>query len=504
MSKTEQEEKYRSPSQNIKRYENLNNNELKFKKKIPSPIVHESRFKEKEREKRYDDSYDYHDYSSERKRYNNSRSRSYSRKKHSSSKYKSRHSYYDDDRKYERSHRHHRHHRHRRHHKDYSERNSHNRNRWDDEDDSVRKQILKNNSLNVYLQGKSSNIFYDDNYLPLSSNPYKYLGKPELNEAPNLNLDKIEEIPISVSDICKKDFELYVLNLPQDLTEDQIKELLNTALISIEANEKKGDPITKVTKPKNGNFFILEFRTRTECKNAMNLNGMKILSRTLKIGVPNYLTEKDKNNYNSSINNINNGVHDLFPILSSFEKEFDYKKGYGIDNTTYNNYNSYSSKMNNLLTGQNLLYNIPLMNYSSNNMAEQKKIEEENNQPEPGSKLHIINIPLSFCENDVYKLFKKFGKIKKIEMIQDAETKKFNGQCYLEYEKEKSYQDAINYATGLKLGDNFLLINRVNPKEDNKINATKINYLENTNYKNNNSALGILGSSINLQSYLKK
>ena len=61
-----------------------------------------------------------------------------------------------------------------------------------------------------------------------------------------------------------KDFELYVINLPQDLTEDQIKELLNTALISIEANEKKGEPITKVTKPKNGKFFILEFRTRRE------------------------------------------------------------------------------------------------------------------------------------------------------------------------------------------------------------------------------------------------
>ena len=133
----------------------------------------------------------------------------------------------------------------------------------------MRRQLLKTNSINAFLQGKSSNIFYDDNYLPLSSDPYKYLGKPGLKDN-NISLDKINEIPISCSDISKKDVELYVINLPGDLLEEQIKELLNTALISIEANDIKGNPIIKVTKGKNGKFFILEFRTANECKNAMN------------------------------------------------------------------------------------------------------------------------------------------------------------------------------------------------------------------------------------------
>lgn len=108
----------------------------------------------------------------------------------------------------------------------------------------MRRHLLEANSLNAYLQGKSSNIFYDDNYLPLTSNSYKYLGKPGLDD--NINcLDKIDEIPVSTSDISKKEVELYVINLPSDLTEDQIKELLNTALISIEANDKPGNPIVK-------------------------------------------------------------------------------------------------------------------------------------------------------------------------------------------------------------------------------------------------------------------
>ena len=312
MSRIEQEEKKKSNEQNSRqRYENLNNNELKFKKKTPSTLNN----------KEYDsysnnssDSYRNQRYSpysrSNHKRYN-SRSRS-----RSNSKY--RHSHYNE-RRYDDYH-HHRHHRHRRHHRDYSDRKNNDRNR-EEEEEYMRREILKNNSISAFLQGKSSNIFYDDNYSPISSNPYKYLGKPNLDD---IGLDKLNEIPVSPSDICKKDFELYVVNLPQDLAEDQIKELLNTALISIEANEQKGEPITKVTKPKNGKFFLLEFRSRSECKNAIKLNGMKILNRTLKIGIPNYLNEKDGNN-NPINNNTNSSTHDLFPILSSFEKELDYK-----------------------------------------------------------------------------------------------------------------------------------------------------------------------------------
>ena len=494
MSNGEQDEKKKSIEKHSRsRYENLNNNELKFKKKIPSQIYskendsYSNYSSDSSRNKRYSQ------YSKSNYRKNNSRSRSNSREKNGS---KYRHYRYDE-RRYDDRH-HHRHHRHRHHHRDYSEKSKNNKIRYrdrDEEEESIRREILKNNSINAFLQGKSSNIFYDDNYLPISSNPYKYLGKPGLEDN---NLDKMNEIPVSTSDICKKDFELYVVNLPQDLAEEQIQELLNAALISIEANERKGEPITKVTKPKNGKYFILEFRTRTECKNALKLNGMKILNRTLKIGQPNYLNETEANNLNN--NTINSSSHDLFPILSSFGKEFDYKKGLGVDTSSFINY---QNKINNLISGQNLLYNNPMLYSSSNlNLSEQKKVREnseEKNKPEPGTKLHIVNLPENFNENDVNKLFKTFGKIKKIELLK-YETNKFNGQCYLEYEKEKSYQDAINCGTGIKLGDNFLLINRVNPKDNNKIDSSKINYLEKGKYKTN-SALGILGSSINLQTY---
>ena len=501
MSKPEMDVLRKEREQNmISKYDNLNNNELKFKKKIPSNL------KERDLDNKEDyseSSYSHrkrNSYSRNHHRRQDSRSRSrsnsYSRKRYSP---KHRYSNYREDKKYsEHHHHHHRRHKHsKRHHRDNSSRRSKNIYK-DEEEESMRRQILKNNSISAFLQGKSSNIFYDDNYLPLSSNPYKYLGKPGLEDNNNISLDKIDEIPISESDISKKDIELYVINLPIDLAEDQIKELLNTALISIEANDKIGNPIIKVTKGKKGNYFILEFRTANECKNAMKLNGMKILSRTLKIGQPIYSNEKNGNNTNF---NGNNGVHDLFPILSSFEKEFDYKKG--IDNKIINNINyNYQNIANNLISGQNILYN----NGSLTSGLSEQKISQsikEKIQPEPGSKLHVMNLPISFNENDIITLFKKFGKIRKIELLNDEETNKFNGQCYLEYEKEKSYQDAINYGTGLKLGDNFLLINRINEKDNNKLDGNKINLINQGNYKSK-SSLGILASSINLRNITKQ
>ncbi len=48
-----------------------------------------------------------------------------------------------------------------------------------------------------------------------------------------------------------------------------------------------------------------------------------------------------------------------------------------------------------------------------------------------------------------------------------------------------------------------MLINRVNPKENNKIDGNKINYINNGNYKSN-SSLGILASSVNLGTLSKQ
>ena len=471
--------------QNQKKYENFTNNELiKFKDKNPSNYRKSPIDQNDSIEKQSPST------SRSRDKRENSLSVSYYSKSKHSHRYKKNYSPYKDRsgkyHKYNRS-------RSRDHSKSFS-RNSKKYNNKYNYRKSNKNKYNKSN-LDAYIKGKCSHIFRDENYTPIASNNSYLYNNDYLSNNLSNSLDIIDtknnEIPISMSDPNKKDKELYVLNLLKDLDEDKVKELLNAALISIEANDTSGGPIINVTKNKEKNYFILEFRSKSECQNAMKLNGMKILCRSLKLGKPKYLNENDKKDKNLNINNTNNNMHDLFPMLSSFEKELDYKSQ--IDNKINN---SLFNKDNNNSNLQNYNGN----NYQINNNS--LNLQNKNNlQTEPGTKLHITNLPKNLSENDIYKFFKIFGEIRKIELLKD--DGKFNGQCYLEYENEKSNQDALNYGTCVKLGDDFLLIKKINAKDDNQNLISQNNYIKSGNFKQN-STLGILASSVNTVIPFKK
>lgn len=472
--------------QNQTKYENFTNNELlKFKDKNPNNYRKSPLDQNDSLEKQSPST------SRSREKRDNSLSASfYSKNKRSHNRYKKNYSPYKN-----RSGRYHKYNRSRS--RDHSKSFSRNSKRYNNKYNYRKSNKNKYNrsNIDVYIKGKYSHIFRDENYTPITSNnSYLYNNNYLSNNLSN-SLDITDtqenEIPISMSDPSKKDIELYVLNLYKDLDEDKVKELLNAALISIEANDSTGGPIINVTKNAEKNYFILEFRTESECQKAMKLNGMKILCRPLKLGKPKYLNENDKKDKNININNANNNMHDLFPMLSSFEKELDYKTQ--ID-----------SKINNTLFNKDS-NNSNLQNYNGNNYQinnNSLNIQDKNNlQTEPGTKLHIMNLPKDLNEDDIYKFFKIFGEIRKIELLK--EDGKFNGQCYLEYENEKSNQDALNYGTCVKLGNDFLLIKKINPKDSSQNLISGNNYMKSGNFKQN-STLGILASSVNTVIPFKK
>ena len=86
-------------------------------------------------------------------------------------------------------------------------------------------------------------------------------------------------IPITNSDISKRPRELYLSNYPEELTPNDILELMNTALISIKGNTQSGNPIIDIwmnTEQKNA---FLEFRSPEEASNALKLDGLNILGK---------------------------------------------------------------------------------------------------------------------------------------------------------------------------------------------------------------------------------
>lgn len=99
-------------------------------------------------------------------------------------------------------------------------------------------------------------------------------------------INKNPDIPISNSDPAKIKRELYITNFPEGLIPSQITELMNTAMIAINANVKQGNPIVSSWINPDANYAILEFRTEEEANNAFKLDGISILGKSIKIGRP--------------------------------------------------------------------------------------------------------------------------------------------------------------------------------------------------------------------------
>jgi len=61
---------------------------------------------------------------------------------------------------------------------------------------------------------------------------------------------------------------------------------LNTALITLKANTKAGDPVLSAWISTDGHYAFVEFRTAEEANNGFLLNTISILGQPLKVGRP--------------------------------------------------------------------------------------------------------------------------------------------------------------------------------------------------------------------------
>ena len=131
-------------------------------------------------------------------------------------------------------------------------------------------------------------------------------------------VNKNPDIPISNSDPAKIKRELYVTNFPEILIPSQLTELMNTAMIAINANIKSGNPIVSTWINPEANYAICEFRTEEEANNAFKLDGISILGKNIKIGRPQNPGEE---NIHQQISKTLINSEDMFPTLTSFEKD---------------------------------------------------------------------------------------------------------------------------------------------------------------------------------------
>lgn len=87
--------------------------------------------------------------------------------------------------------------------------------------------------------------------------------------------------PISTSESLKRNRELFINNLPEGLSSKEVMDLMNTAMIAMDANIKSGNPIIGAWMSTEQNCSFLEFRTQEEANNAFKLDGISLLGNVI-------------------------------------------------------------------------------------------------------------------------------------------------------------------------------------------------------------------------------
>ena len=80
-------------------------------------------------------------------------------------------------------------------------------------------------------------------------------------------------------------------------------------------------------------------------------------------------------------------------------------------------------------------------------------------------KLYVGNLPFTTTEDEVRELFEEFGTIESLAMINDRDTGRFRGFCFIEMESDAA-DEAITGLNGTAFSGRNLTVNEARPRED--------------------------------------
>jgi len=80
-------------------------------------------------------------------------------------------------------------------------------------------------------------------------------------------------------------------------------------------------------------------------------------------------------------------------------------------------------------------------------------------------KVYVGNLSFNATEEQVQDLFAEFGKVESLAMINDRDTGRFRGFCFVEME-DSAANAAINALNGKIVDDRDLRVNEARPREE--------------------------------------
>ncbi|CAH0476823.1 unnamed protein product [Peronospora belbahrii] len=234
--------------------------------------------------------------------------------------------------------------------------------------------------------------------------------------------------------------ELYVGNLPPNVTGPQLQEFLSTIIQQVGLTTQPGNPIINTWISTDGHFAFCEMRSVEECNLALLLNQLSLLGQPLKFGRPRSFMGPPQPmpqisaRTQTALTNLGCTPNPAWfaqpPIPSITEATTELPT----------------------LSGSAIMALVPDI---------KPAVTTATTAVSAGSH-HLImsNIPVVLAEDQVKELVEPFGALKSFILIKDAVTGASMGSALFEYEDETVAAQALEGLNGLSIGGILLSVQR--------------------------------------------
>ncbi|KAG3115628.1 hypothetical protein PI124_g897 [Phytophthora idaei] len=230
--------------------------------------------------------------------------------------------------------------------------------------------------------------------------------------------------------------ELYVGNLPPNVTGPQLQEFLSTIIQQVGLTTQPGSPIINTWTSTDGHFAFCEMRSVEECNLALLLNQLSLLGQPLKFGRPRSFM----------------GPPQPMPQVSARTQTALTNLGCTPNPAWFAQSAVPSTETT---TTESTLAEATL-----SAIAAAQPVATEAGS---GHRLVMSNIPVVLTEEQVKELVEPFGKLKSFTLVKDTVTGASLGNALFEYEDSDVAAQAVEGLNGLSIGGIMLSVQRQPP-----------------------------------------
>ncbi|KAG7388557.1 Serine/threonine-protein kinase Kist [Phytophthora pseudosyringae] len=238
--------------------------------------------------------------------------------------------------------------------------------------------------------------------------------------------------------------ELYVGNLPPNVTGPQLQEFLSTIIQQVGLTTQPGNPIVNTWISTDGHFAFCEMRSVEECNLALLLNQLSLLGQPLKFGRPRSFM----------------GPPQPMPQISARAQTALTNLGC-TPNPAW-----FAQPAVPSLAGAITTESATLEEATLSAVAAAQPAAPAVTTTEAGSTHHRLimsNIPVVLMEDQVKELVEPFGALKSFTLVKDPATGASLGSALFEYEDNDVAAQAVEGLNGLSIGGILLSVQRQPP-----------------------------------------